>query len=88
MILNGEIHAESAFQALMALCAGIQDGDAKETRLQWPASEGPHKADPLFNAVDFRTEPICDERNWVAGVHAGQRLVNVMETTSKERGIL
>ncbi len=82
MILNGEVRAESAFHALMAL-SDFQD--RKAARLQWPACDGPDTSDPLFDLADFRTEPICDERNWVSGVHAGQRLVNVMEIAPKDR---
>jgi hypothetical protein len=27
----------------------------------------------------LRREPICDERNWLSGVHGGQRLVDILE---------
>ncbi len=76
-ILNGDIAAKSAFHALMALWDDRHLGPA---RLQWPASEGPDETDPLLRDFDrFSIEPICDERNWITGVHAGQRLVHVLD---------
>jgi CRISPR system Cascade subunit CasD len=83
-ILNGDISAKTAFHALMALWDDRRLGLA---RLQWPASEGPDETDPLLNGFsDFRVEPICDERNWITGVHAGQRLVHVLEVSAGDWG--
>jgi CRISPR system Cascade subunit CasD len=77
LILNGAIDAASIFDALMALCADKPlEGRAL---FQWPVSEGPVEENLLPEFGPLRREPICDERNWLSGVHGGQRLVDILE---------
>jgi CRISPR system Cascade subunit CasD len=83
-ILNGDVSAKSVFHALMALW----DNRIREpARLQWPASEGPLEDDVLLRELGhFRVEPICDERNWITGVHAGERMVHVLDVDPGDWG--
>ena len=84
IILNGDVNARSVFHALMALW---DDRRLLPARFQWPASEGPDESDPLLeDFAHFRAEPICDERNWMTGVHTGQRLVHVLDLVPNEWG--
>ena len=84
IILNGDVSARSVFHALMALW---DDRRLLPARFQWPASEGPDEFDPLLeDFAHFRAEPICDERNWMTGVHTGQRLVHVLDVVPNEWG--
>ena len=77
LILNGAIDAGTIFDALLALGS---DRPLEQTALlQWPASEGPADENLLFELGPLRQEPICDERNWLTGVHGGQRFVDILE---------
>jgi CRISPR system Cascade subunit CasD len=84
IILDGDVTAKSTFHALMALW---DDRRLQPARFQWPASEGPKASDPLFDDFShFRAEPICDERNWITGVHCGQRIVYVLDVAPSKWG--
>jgi len=80
-ILNEEVTALSLFHAL------IMDWEANNrqlSRLQWPAPETGEEPSRFLEAFRyFRLEPICDERNWITGVHAGHRLVHMLEAGPK-----
>jgi len=77
-VYNGDIRAHSVFGALISL---FDDRLRQEDCcLQWPAFEASdHKGALLPEFPAARLEPICDERNWITGVHAGERLVFVLD---------
>jgi CRISPR system Cascade subunit CasD len=73
-ILNGDISAKSILGALLGL-----DLDRDCTSLQWPAFDGFDDDDALLgDHPDICVEPVCDERNWITGVHGGLRFVRVL----------
>ncbi|MGO9545776.1 MAG: type I-E CRISPR-associated protein Cas5/CasD [Rhodomicrobium sp.] len=78
LVYDGDVRAHSVFGALIAL---FDDSLRKKNfYLQWPAFEASEYDDALFSQFpDARLEPICDERNWITGVHAGERLVHVLD---------
>lgn len=61
-LMAGWVEAESILAALQTACPF-----SRETRAQWPDGEGslPHD----------RCLDVCDERNWISGVHGGWRPV-------------
>lgn len=61
-LMAGWIEAESILAALQA-AAPL----SRETRAQWPDGEG---SLPYDRCLD-----VCDERNWISGVHGGWRAV-------------
>jgi CRISPR system Cascade subunit CasD len=73
--------AASIFDALLAANEGP---DGQPFRMQWPASEPLPQAALEYDA-DLRFEPICDERNWITGVHGGQRTVVITELHRKSK---
>jgi CRISPR system Cascade subunit CasD len=77
-ILNGQIAAKTTLQALFRLPGeGLHFAS---TRFQWPAFEDPEDDDAiLLDDYHASIEPICDERNWITGVHGGFRFVRVLQ---------
>jgi CRISPR system Cascade subunit CasD len=85
-ISNGQIAAKTTLQALFRLPGeGTRFASAC---LQWPAFDDPGDDDRLLLEGGHATiEPICDERNWMSGVHGGLRFVRLLqlkESTWKE----
>jgi CRISPR system Cascade subunit CasD len=78
-VFNGAVYGPTVFSALMALSAAKPGRE--DLSFQWPAFEGiaDHAEAPLSKFPESRLEPICDERNWITGVHCGERLVRVLE---------
>ncbi len=76
-VYDGEVRARSVLGALMALFQiGFQEADFS---LQWPAFDAEeHDRALLAQFPGARLEPVCDERNWICGVHTGERLVRVL----------
>jgi CRISPR system Cascade subunit CasD len=78
-VFNGDVYGPTVFSALMALSAvGLGKEDLS---LQWPAFDGSgdDAHAQLSRFPESRMEPICDERNWITGVHCGERLVRVLD---------
>jgi CRISPR system Cascade subunit CasD len=76
-VYNGDVLAPSISAALIALFdTGFLNTDLS---FQWPAFEEPGDAELLSQFPDARLEPVCDERNWITGVHCGERLVRVLD---------
>jgi CRISPR system Cascade subunit CasD len=76
-IYNGDVRARSVFEALIAI---LHIGVETDFSLQWPASEDEESSGALSSQfAKARLEPICDERNWTRGVHAGERFVRVLD---------
>jgi len=76
-VFNGDVHASTVLGALIALMdVGRAEADLS---LQWPAFEDAEKGETAMQFSGDRIEPICDERNWITGVHAGERLVRVLD---------
>lgn len=77
-VYDGDVHAHSVFAALFTLFeVGVPDADFS---FQWPGFEAPEAgAGPSSELPGARLEPICDERNWITGVHTGERLVSVLD---------
>ena len=76
-IYDGMIEARTIFTGLKQLGASENERTAPLVHLQWPATEGPKPGDGDFEEA-MRLEPICDERNWIGGVHGGHRMVRVL----------
>jgi CRISPR system Cascade subunit CasD len=77
-ILDGQIAAKTTLQAILRLPGeGLRFASA---RLQWPAFGDPEDDDVILPGdCHARIEPICDERNWITGVHGGFRFVRVLQ---------
>ncbi len=77
-VYDGDARAQSVFGALIALLQiGVPEANFS---LQWPAFEAEEHDGALFAQFPkARLEPICDERNWITGVHTGERLVQVLD---------
>ncbi|MGH6816799.1 MAG: type I-E CRISPR-associated protein Cas5/CasD [Hyphomicrobiaceae bacterium] len=48
--------------------------------MQWPDGEGPDHGPQQGRLVE-----LCDERNWISGVHGGVRLVRVLDRSRGEK---
>lgn len=80
-ILQGRIDAPSVLRALL----NLRSEQERSFRLQWPASDqGKGDEQALSSYCIPPAEPICDERNWITGVHGGLRLVRVLEVDRQE----
>jgi CRISPR system Cascade subunit CasD len=75
-VYNGGITAPGVFAALLALFD--VGSEAVAVSLQWPAFDDPDSSLPS-EFPEARLEPVCDERNWITGVHGGERLVRVLD---------
>jgi CRISPR system Cascade subunit CasD len=80
-VYSATVMAASIFDALLT---ENERKDGRPFRMQWPVSEPLPQA--IFNyEADLQLEPICDERNWITGVHGGQRIVAVAELRHKRK---
>jgi CRISPR system Cascade subunit CasD len=76
-IYNGDVRARSAFEALIAI---LHVGLETDFSLQWPAFDTEEIGSAFsFYSVNARLEPVCDERNWITGVHTGERFVRILD---------
>lgn len=82
-LLIGEVEGADALDALRKVeppkDRAWREKEWRGEYLQWPEGEG-----PADGAASGRAIELCDERNWVSGVHGGLRRVRVLDRGREE----